>query len=166
MLARFHIQRLPSMDSFYANTVMMSKIRWWSGGTDTNPLRFGGPPRKTVRVQQAWFNSKVRQWHYTADAGKRKDIFVQCRIIPSLARSHKKASEWLSFNIHSVSHHSGRGPNKRPTFAHKLNLLLFPILTNMIMNVGGGDLIPAICSLKLPTFLYIPVGDHHTSHVM
>lgn len=95
---------------------------------------------------------------------EKKGRFVQNWTIPSLARSHKKASEWLSFNIYSVSHHSGRGPNKRPTFSHTLNLLLFPVSTNMIMNVGGGDiwfLLSAPCSGPHSSIFLLASVTHH-----
>lgn len=93
---------------------------------------------------------------------EKKRPFVQYRIILSLARSHKEVPEWLSFNIYSVSHRSGKEPNKRATFAHKLNLLFSHFNKHDYKCWGWRYLIPPICSLQLPTFLYGPADKHHT----
>lgn len=119
---------------------------WWA--TEKNRACLAGVVQ--LRIASVALYSSRRE---------KKRAFVQYRIIPSLARSHKKASEWLSFNIYSVT--AEEDPTK--------DQLLTQVESSVVSHVNKHDyecrgwryLIPAICSLQLPTFLYIPVDEHH-----
>lgn len=116
----------------------------------------------------------MRQWHYTAVAGKRKDVLLNPEFFPvEPEATRKRQSDSALTYIQSVI----TAANKRLTLAHKLKLLLFHILTNTIMNIGGVKyLIPGISPPQLPTFLYIPTdsygmstqppGNQHERHML
>lgn len=67
---------------------MMPKIRQWMGTLTWNPLRLGGQlqsvlwKKKTLRAEQAWTDSEVRQSLYRVVAWERKESLFNIKLFP------------------------------------------------------------------------------------
>lgn len=147
----------------------MSEIRQRSGAVALTQLRSLGRQEKNVCAQQAWFDSEVRHWHYAAVAGKRKDVFVQRRIIPRLARSRTKAcvsDSALTYTVFTQSSERKRA-QQRANFGTQAESSVVSHLNKHDYEIRWGVkyLIPGICPLQLPHIpLYSDSYGTNTQH--